>query len=90
MTLLYIGAPILALGLLMMMRGWIYFLWPDGKIAEKRKRRNLKAGFTTDMKVFGRKIRRLGLMIALVGGGLVAWNVSHQADTPAAPAPGAR
>ena len=74
---LYAGIPILVFGLLMMTRGWIYTLRPDGKMAEKRKRRNLKVGFTTDMKLFGRKVRRLGLMIAIVGGALVGWALSY-------------
>jgi hypothetical protein len=80
MVLLYVGIPILLLGLAMMTRGWIYTLWPDGKVAQKRKRRNLKVGFTTDMKVFGRKVRRLGLLITLVGGGLVGWKLTEKAD----------
>jgi hypothetical protein len=78
--MLYAGAPILLLGLAMLARGWIYTLWPNGRVAEKRKRRNLKVGFTTDMKLFGRRIRRLGLMISLVGSGLVAWHFTTVAD----------
>ncbi len=83
--MLYAGLPILVLGLIMMLRGWIYTLRPNGRIAERRKRRNLKVGFTTDMKLFGRKIRRLGLMIALAGGGLVGWHLSRGHDVPVAP-----
>jgi hypothetical protein len=75
--MLYVGIPLLLLGLTMMLRGWIYTLRPDGKMAEKRKRRNLKVGFTTDMKLFGRKVRRLGLMLAIVGGGLLSWKLSE-------------
>ncbi len=75
--MLYAGIPVLALGLLMMTRGWIYTLRPEGKMAEKRKRKNLRVGFSTDMKVFGRRVRRLGLLIALVGGALVGWALSY-------------
>jgi hypothetical protein len=93
--MLYVGVPLLVLGLLMLARGWIYTVWPDGKMAAKRKRRNLKLGFTTDMRLFGRKVRRLGLLVALVGGGLVGWQLSYWAAptasaeaTPPAPPPG--
>jgi hypothetical protein len=74
------GAPLLLLGATMMARGWVYTLRPDGAMAEKRKKVNLKRGFTTDMKLFGRKVRRLGLMLALGGGTLVGWQASHRAD----------
>lgn len=74
------GVPLALLGLTMMVRGWIYTLRPDGAIAAKRKKVNLKRGFTTDMKVFGRKVRRLGLMLALLGGFLIGWQASHRAD----------
>jgi TRAP-type C4-dicarboxylate transport system permease large subunit len=78
-----VGVPLLLLGLTMMMRGWVYTLRPDGAMAEKRKKVNLKRGFTTDMKLFGRKVRRLGLMLALLGGFLVGWQRSEEADTAA-------
>lgn len=81
--LLYVGVPVLLFGLMMLARGWIYSFWPEGKMAQKRKRRNLKVGFTTDMKLFGRKVRRLGLMISLVGGALLGWSLSEEADTAA-------
>ena len=81
--MLYASAPFLLLGLAMLTRGWIYTLWPNGKVAEKRKRRNLKVGFTTDMKLFGRRIRRLGLMITLVGAALAGWHFAGAADPPA-------
>lgn len=84
--MLYVGVPLALLGLTMMTRGWIYTIWPDGKVAEKRKRRNLKVGFTTDMKLFGRKVRRLGLMLAIAGSGLVGWDVSLRQDAAAAEA----
>lgn len=81
--MLYVGAPLLVLGLVMMTRGWIYTLWPNGRVAEKRKRRNLRVGFTTDMKLFGRKVRRLGLMVALVGGALSGWDLSARREAAA-------
>ena len=80
MVLFILGGPLLALGLAMMTRGWIYTLRPDGKIAEKRKRKNLQIGFPTDMKLFGRKVRRVGLLLALAGGGMIGWQLSLRAD----------
>ena len=92
--MIYAAIPFLLLGLTMYTRGLIYTLKPEGKMAEKRKRRNLKVGFTTDMKVFGRKVRRLGFMLTLAGAGLLAWEYSSKsADTkittpePAPPSP---
>ena len=82
--LLYVGVPLLVFGLLMTARGWIYTFRPDGTLAQKRKRRNLKVGFTTDMALFGRKVRRLGLLITLAGGGLVGWSLSERVDAAAA------
>lgn len=76
MVLYILGTPLLLLGLTMMTRGWIYTVRPDGPIAEKRKRVNLKRGFTTDMKLFGRRVRRIGLLTALVGGALLGWQLS--------------
>ncbi len=78
MVLVYVGTPIALLGLMMLVRGWIYTLKPNGKMAEQRKRRNLKVGFTTDMKLFGRKVRRLGLILVIVGAALVGWHFSSQ------------
>ena len=66
-----LGGILLWFGGIMMVRGWIYFLRPEGKLALKRKARNVELGFPTDMKVFGRKVRRLGF-IAVVLGGVVA------------------
>lgn len=87
--MLYVGIPILLLGLTMMVRGWVYTLRPDGKMAEKRKRRNLKVGFTTDMKLFGRKVRRLGLLLAIIGGGLVSWKLTEMREAARTSAPSA-
>ncbi len=95
MILYVVGGPLALLGLAMMTRGWIYTLRPNGPIAEKRKKKNLQRGFTTDMKLFGRKVRRLGLMLLLAGGVCVGWQLSHRADeidsgpttTPTSPIP---
>ena len=80
MIFFVLGGPLALLGLAMMTRGWIYTLRPSGPMAEKRKKVNLQRGFTTDMKLFGRKVRRLGLMLTLLGAFLVGWQLSHRAD----------
>lgn len=92
MELLVVGIPLALLGATMMVRGWAYTLRPDGTMAKKRQKVNLKRGFTTDMKVFGRKVRRLGLMLLLVGGTLIGWQRAGAADavtstTSATPTP---
>jgi hypothetical protein len=66
------GIVIALTGMIMCIRGWIYTLHPDGPIARKRQQKNLRLGFTADMKIFGQKIRRLGLLILLMGG-FLAW-----------------
>lgn len=76
MILYAIGLPIALLGLTMMVRGWTYTLRPEGGMAKKRQKVNLKRGFTTDMKIFGRKVRRLGLMMTLFGLFLAGWQYS--------------
>jgi hypothetical protein len=75
------GTPLLVLGLIMLVRGWVYTLRPDGAMAMKRKQRNLRVGFPTDMKRFGRRVRRLGLILSLIGGGLVGWQASKPNHT---------
>lgn len=62
-----LGAVLLGLGSLMMFRGWNYSLRPEGPRALKRKARNVELGFPTDMKAFGRKVRRMGTILAVVG-----------------------
>ena len=83
MILYAIGLPIALLGLTMMVRGWSYTLRPEGGMAKKRQKVNLKRGFTTDMKIFGRKVRRLGLMMTLFGLFLAGWQYSLDGEAVA-------
>ncbi|MEQ8275728.1 MAG: hypothetical protein RMA76_34305 [Deltaproteobacteria bacterium] len=73
MIQLVIGALILLLGLPFLIRGWVFTVKPEGKTSERAKERNLRMGLETDMKKWGRKVRRFGLLLVLFGGGLVAW-----------------
>ncbi len=79
-ALLVVGVPFALLGAIMMVRGWVYTLRPDGAMAQKRKKRNLKVGFTTDMKIFGRKVRRLGLMLLLGGAVMIGFSRAQALD----------
>ena len=72
-----LGNLIFFLGLVMCIRGWIYTLQPEGGIARKRQQKNMRLGFTTDMRLFGRKVRRLGFIILILGG-FLAWPSWHQ------------
>jgi hypothetical protein len=78
MIQLVIGAVILLLGLPFLIRGWIFFLAPESRTSLNAKERNLRLGLETDMKKWGRRVRRLGLMISLVGGGLTYWGLTSQ------------
>ena len=71
--------PFLLLGAIMVLRGSIYIRWPDGKLAQKRRERNQRVGFSTDMGAFGRRVRRLGFFVALVGAFIIGW---EQAEDP--------
>ncbi|MFZ9887172.1 MAG: hypothetical protein ACO3JL_06695 [Myxococcota bacterium] len=79
------GFVLLVVGGLMMMRGSIYRWWPDGAIAEKRRRKNLRYGMTTDMTAFGGRLRRLGYLVALTGAWLLAWPASYAVPPAATP-----
>lgn len=76
MIQLAVGALILLVGLPFLIRGWIFSLKPEGAVSQKAKERNLRVGLETDMKVWGRKVRRFGLLLCLAGGALTAWGVS--------------
>lgn len=69
----WVALALLVLGGLMAARGTVYGLWPEGPIAKKRQQRNLRRGFTTDMKAFGRRVRRLGVLLALIALTVLGW-----------------
>ncbi len=78
MIQLVIGAIILLLGLPFLIRGWIFFLKPESSVSLHAKERNLRLGLETDMKKWGRRVRRLGFMLVAIGGGLTYWGLTSQ------------
>jgi hypothetical protein len=75
-----LGTLALLAGTWLLVRGTIFLRSPHGPTAERRKRRNLQRGLTTDMAVFGRKVQRLGMVGLLVGVILWGWKLSYTAD----------
>ncbi len=65
------GSIVLLLGLPFLIRGWIFFLKPEHPISLQAKERNLRMGLETDMKIWGRKVRRVGFLLCAIGGSLV-------------------
>jgi hypothetical protein len=73
---LIIGALFLLVGLPFLIRGWIFSLKPDHPMSLKAKERNMRMGLETDMKAWGRRVRRFGTILVAIGAGLCAWGVS--------------
>jgi hypothetical protein len=67
-------------GLLLIVRGTIYQRAPHSPLTEKRRRKNLQRGQTTDMAVFGRKVRRFGVVLLLLAAIVSGWRLSAVAD----------
>jgi hypothetical protein len=67
---LIIGSLIVLVGLPFLIRGWIFFLRPEHAISKQAQERNLRLGLETDMKRWGRRVRRMGFLIVAVGAAL--------------------
>lgn len=72
MILTVVGAVIALLGLPFFLRGLALTLKPEGALAERIRERNLRRGLDADMKSWGRRIRRFGVLLLLIGGALIA------------------
>lgn len=70
---LVIGIVLLIVGLPFLIRGWIFTLKTEHPITLHAKERNMRLGLETNMKIWGRKTRRVGLMLVVLGGLLIAW-----------------
>ena len=79
-----LGAFFLWVGGVMMFRGWFYSLRPDAPRTIKRKAKNVELGLPTDMRVFGRKVRRLGTILVALGSALASspwWSLTSSGGT---------
>jgi hypothetical protein len=81
----WIALPFVLLGGAMVARGTIYTLAPNSGIAKKRQQKNLRAGFSTDMLSFGRRVRRLGALLLLIGLALIGWQRSYEVERAGEP-----
>lgn len=72
MILTIVGAVIALLGLPFFARGLTLTLKPDGALAGRIRERNLRRGLDADMKSWGRRVRRFGVLLLLIGGSLIA------------------
>jgi hypothetical protein len=73
MLLLVAGGFASLLALPFLVRGWIFTLAPDRPISQRARERNLRLGLEPDIRVWGRKVRRFGLLLLLGGLALGAW-----------------
>ncbi len=73
MIQLALGGLVLLFSMPFLVRGWIFFLKPEHPLSLQAKERNLRMGLETDMKKWGRKVRRFGFLLFLVGSGLSCW-----------------
>jgi len=72
MILTVLGAIFAFLGLPFFIRGLGLTLAPESARSLAIRERNLRRGLETDMKVWGRRVRRFGVLLLLIGGGLIA------------------
>lgn len=72
MILTVIGAALALLGAPFFLRGLTLSLWPEGRRAQQVRERNLRKGLETDMKLWGRRVRRFGALLLILGSTLVA------------------
>lgn len=80
MIRLVIGSIIFVLGLPFLIRGWIFYLRPEHAVSLKARERNMRLGMETDMKKWGRRVRRMGFIICLTGGLLAGFGFASLPD----------
>jgi hypothetical protein len=73
---LVLGIILFILGLPFLVRGWIFSTKPDHPISLNARERNMRMGLETDLKLWGRKVRRFGTLLSLIGLAIVAWGVA--------------
>lgn len=67
------GSLLALLGVPFLIRGWIFTLKPEHALSLRAKERNMRLGLETNMKVWGRRVRRIGFILCTTGGLLIAW-----------------
>jgi hypothetical protein len=72
MILTIVGSVLVFLGLPFFGRGLALTLKPEGAFAERIRERNLRRGLDPDMRTWGRRVRRFGVLLLLIGGSLIA------------------
>ena len=76
MIRLVLGSLILLLGLPFLIRGWMFTLKPEHPVSLRARERNLRLGLEADMRVWGRKVRRVGFLLVLTGGLLAGFGAA--------------
>lgn len=72
MVLIVIGSIIAALGLPFFARGLMFTLRPEHAMSLRARERNLRLGLESDIRVWGRRVRRFGFLLLAIGGTLIA------------------
>jgi hypothetical protein len=67
------GSVLALLGLPFLFRGWMFTLKPEHAISLRAKERNMRLGLETNMRLWGRRVRRIGFILVTSGGALIAW-----------------
>lgn len=73
MIALVLGSLLMAAGVPFLARGWIFTLRPEHPISTRARERNMRLGLETDMRLWGRRVRRMGFLIFVSGSALAAW-----------------
>ncbi len=73
MIRLVAGALIILFGMPFLVRGWLFSLKPEHPMTLKARERNLRLGMEVDMVRWGRRVRRFGLLLVIIGGVLVGF-----------------
>jgi hypothetical protein len=68
-----IGSILTILGVPFLIRGWVFTLKPEHAISLRAKERNMRLGLETNIKLWGRRVRRIGFILCSIGGALIAW-----------------
>lgn len=77
MVLTVLGVVLMLLGAPFLVRGWLFTLRPDHAATLRARERNLRLGLETDMKAWGRRVRRMGFILCVSGALVAAWGAGY-------------